>query len=145
TSRPRAQPAVRPRARPLRSGLPGPGRDRPGPRPRQPEPPIPCSTPDAAGFRPVRAMPAPAPGRCRPEDDRRLRGSPMSDASAADTAPPPGALRRLLRRPLALLGIAVILALVAAAALAPVLSPYRPEEQLFDGLTLTGAPLPPGG
>jgi len=53
--------------------------------------------------------------------------------------------RALLRRPTVLLGLVVILATIAAAILAPVLSPYDPDVQMFDGLTLEGAPLPPGG
>jgi peptide/nickel transport system permease protein len=53
--------------------------------------------------------------------------------------------RRILRDPATLLGLAVILLTMAAAVLAPVLAPYPPDEQFFDGLTLEGAPLPPGG
>lgn len=53
-------------------------------------------------------------------------------------------LRELLRRKLAVFGLAVIAAIVAMALLAPVITPYSPDEQLFDGLTLEGAPLPPG-
>ncbi|HEY7765647.1 MAG TPA: ABC transporter permease [Aestuariivirgaceae bacterium] len=45
---------------------------------------------------------------------------------------------------LALAGIAVIAALTAVSILAPWLAPYDPNEQFFDGLTLEGAPLPPG-
>lgn len=56
-----------------------------------------------------------------------------------------GALRRLLRRKLALLGLVIIVLVVLGAALAPWIAPYAAEEQLFDGLTLEGAPLPPGG
>lgn len=52
-------------------------------------------------------------------------------------------LRRLLRDPVALFGLAVILVAVLTAALAPLLSPYSPDEQFFDGLSLEGAPLPP--
>lgn len=52
-------------------------------------------------------------------------------------------LRKLLQRKLAVIGGAVILVLVVAAALAPWITPYAPEEQYFDGLTLEGAPLPP--
>jgi len=52
---------------------------------------------------------------------------------------------RLLRRPLALFGLAVIAVVVAAAAAAPLIAPFSPDDQLFDGLTLEGAPLPPGG
>jgi len=54
-------------------------------------------------------------------------------------------LRELLRRRLALFGIAVIAVIVVMALLAPAITPYAPDEQLFDGLTLEGAPLPPGG
>jgi len=49
----------------------------------------------------------------------------------------------LIRRPLALFGLATILIVVLAAVFAPLLAPYAPDEQLFDGLTLEGAPLPP--
>lgn len=52
-------------------------------------------------------------------------------------------LNQLVRRPLALFGLAVIAIVVAAAVLAPWITPYAPEEQLFEGLTLQGAPLPP--
>lgn len=52
--------------------------------------------------------------------------------------------RRLGRDPLALLGMATILAATGAAAAAPLLAPFDPTQQFFDGLTLEGAPLPPG-
>lgn len=45
---------------------------------------------------------------------------------------------------LALAGIAVIAILIAVSIFAPWLTPYDPNEQFFDGLTLEGAPLPPG-
>ncbi|MBW8727507.1 MAG: ABC transporter permease [Inquilinus limosus] len=54
-------------------------------------------------------------------------------------------LSQLLRRKLALFGLIVILVVVAAALLAPWIVPFSPNEQLFDGLTLEGAPLPPDG
>lgn len=66
----------------------------------------------------------------------------MADVSAPVTAPK-GALRRLMERRLALLGLVLIVLVVGAAVLAPWIAPYAPEEQLFDGLTLEGAPLPP--
>ncbi len=65
----------------------------------------------------------------------------MVDISAATA--PKGALRRLMERRLALLGLVLIVLVVGAALLAPWIAPYAPEEQLFDGLTLEGAPLPP--
>jgi peptide/nickel transport system permease protein len=55
----------------------------------------------------------------------------------------PGLLWALLRRPFAVAGFAVIAIVAAAALLAPLIAPYPPAEQLFEGLTLEGAPLPP--
>ena len=52
---------------------------------------------------------------------------------------------QLFNRPSALFGIAVILLMLFAAAFAPWLMPHDPFEQSFDGLTLMGEPLPPGG
>jgi peptide/nickel transport system permease protein len=43
----------------------------------------------------------------------------------------------------ALVGLIIIVMLVAAAIGAPWLSPFDPNEQFFDGLTLEGSPLPP--
>jgi peptide/nickel transport system permease protein len=54
-----------------------------------------------------------------------------------------GVWRRLVRRPLALTGLVIIALTVAGAVLAPYLTGYDPNEQMFDGLTLEGAPLPP--
>lgn len=51
----------------------------------------------------------------------------------------------VLRRPTVIFGLVVIPLTVAAALLAPVLAPFDPNAQMFDGLTLEGAPLPPGG
>jgi peptide/nickel transport system permease protein len=56
-----------------------------------------------------------------------------------------GTLGRLLKRPLALAGLIIIAVTVAGAVLAPWLTAFDPNEQLFDGLTLEGAPLPPDG
>lgn len=53
-------------------------------------------------------------------------------------------LSGLVRRPTALAGLVLIALVVGAALGAPWLAPYPPAEQLFDGLTLEGAPLPPG-
>ncbi|MER8554848.1 MULTISPECIES: ABC transporter permease [unclassified Mesorhizobium] len=58
--------------------------------------------------------------------------------------PRAGVWRRLLKRPLALLGLWIIALVLAGAILAPWLTGYDPNEQMFDGLTLEGAPLPPG-
>jgi peptide/nickel transport system permease protein len=52
---------------------------------------------------------------------------------------------RLARRPLAIFGLALIALTVVGAAAAPLLAPFDPNAQMFDGLTLEGAPLPPGG
>lgn len=50
---------------------------------------------------------------------------------------------QLLHRRLALFGLFVILVIVGAAILAPWIVPFAPDDQMFDGLTLEGAPLPP--
>jgi peptide/nickel transport system permease protein len=52
-------------------------------------------------------------------------------------------LSSLLRRPAVLVGLVIILIVVAAALFAPWLAPYSPDDQMFDGLSLEGAPLPP--
>jgi peptide/nickel transport system permease protein len=54
-------------------------------------------------------------------------------------------LKQLLRRKLALFGLAIILVIVGAAVFAPWIVPFSPDDQMFDGLTLEGAPLPPDG
>lgn len=58
---------------------------------------------------------------------------------------PASVLRRLLRRKLALFGLAIIVLVVGGAVFAPWIVRYAPNEQLFEGLTLQGAPMPPGG
>ncbi len=68
----------------------------------------------------------------------------MSDAALPEPRRR-GAAERLARRPLALLGLLIILLTVLAAILAPWIAPFGRDEQLFEGLTLEGAPMPPGG
>lgn len=66
----------------------------------------------------------------------------MTDLSVAEPAAQ-GALARLLRRKLALFGLAIILLVVIGAVFAPWIAPFDPNDQMFDGLTLEGAPMPP--
>jgi len=66
-------------------------------------------------------------------------------APEAVVAVPQSALKRLLRRKLALFGIALIVLTVAGAIFAPWLTQYDPDNQMFDGLTIEGAPMAPGG
>ncbi len=54
-------------------------------------------------------------------------------------------IARLWRRPLAVFGMLLIGLVAVVAVLAPVVAPFDPSEQFFDGLTLQGAPLPPNG
>jgi peptide/nickel transport system permease protein len=68
----------------------------------------------------------------------------MSDAALPEPRRR-GALARLLRRPLAVLGLLVIVVTVLSAILAPWLAPFGRDETLFEGLTIEGAPMPPGG
>ena len=70
----------------------------------------------------------------------------MTDASAPVTGrAPSGTWARLRRRKIALFGIGLVAVIVGAALLAPWIAPFDPFEQHFDGLTLLGEPLPPGG
>ena len=65
---------------------------------------------------------------------------------AAQTRPTrrlPRVWRRLFRNGLGLFGFGVVFIVVVLAVFAPQLAPYNPSEQFFDGLTLTGSPLPP--
>ena len=69
------------------------------------------------------------------------------DLAVASVAPPvrAGVWRRLLARPLALIGLFFIVVTLAGALFAPWLTAFDPNEQMFDGLTIEGAPMPPGG
>ena len=52
-------------------------------------------------------------------------------------------LKSMFRQPAALFGLVVVALVVMLALAAPLVAPYSPDEQMFDGLTLEGAPLPP--
>ncbi|MEH6633437.1 MAG: ABC transporter permease [Halopseudomonas aestusnigri] len=52
-------------------------------------------------------------------------------------------IKALLSRKLSAIGLFIISAIILAAILAPWITPYPPELQLFEGLTIEGAPLPP--
>jgi peptide/nickel transport system permease protein len=52
-------------------------------------------------------------------------------------------IRLLKRHWLGAIGVVVLLLIVMAAALAPELAPYDPDDQLQDGISADGSPLPP--
>ncbi len=54
-------------------------------------------------------------------------------------------LKAILRQPTALFGLIVVIVVIGLAVAAPWIAPFNPDEQMFDGLSLEGAPLPPGG
>jgi peptide/nickel transport system permease protein len=54
-------------------------------------------------------------------------------------------LKSLFRQPSALFGLIIVVIVVAMAIAAPLIAPFSPDDQMFDGLSLDGAPLPPGG
>src|SRR3984957_14476368 len=54
------------------------------------------------------------------------------------------ALVEIARQPATCVAVFLIAAAVLAAIAAPWLAPYSPDAQPFDGLSLDGAPLPPG-
>lgn len=67
----------------------------------------------------------------------------LPSAGHMPAKPRAGVWRRLVKRPLALLGLIIVAIVLAGAILAPWLTGYDPNEQMFDGLTLEGSPLPP--
>jgi peptide/nickel transport system permease protein len=52
--------------------------------------------------------------------------------------------RRYRKDKVAVAGLIIITIIVLVAIFGPLFAPYNPNEQFFDGLTLEGAPLPPG-
>ena len=54
------------------------------------------------------------------------------------------AWKRFRRNRVALGALVVLVLLIVMAIAAPWLAPFDPSAQFFDGLTLQGAPLPPG-
>lgn len=54
-------------------------------------------------------------------------------------------IKTMLRQPTALFGLIVVLIVITFAIAAPWIAPFNPDEQMFDGLSLEGAPLAPGG
>ncbi len=54
-------------------------------------------------------------------------------------------MKAILHQPTALFGLIVVLVVIGLAVAAPWIAPFNPDEQMFDGLSLEGAPLPPGG
>ncbi|TGU94943.1 ABC transporter permease [Mesorhizobium sp. M00.F.Ca.ET.151.01.1.1] len=69
--------------------------------------------------------------------------APDLTAGRMPAKPRAGVWRRLVKRRLALLGLVIVAIVVAGAILAPWLTGYDPNEQMFDGLTIEGSPLPP--
>jgi peptide/nickel transport system permease protein len=67
----------------------------------------------------------------------------LSAPARMPAKPRAGVWRRLVKRRLALLGLVIVAIVVAGAVLAPWLTGYDPNEQMFDGLTIEGSPLPP--
>ncbi|MEN3794551.1 ABC transporter permease [Fulvimarina sp. MAC3] len=68
-----------------------------------------------------------------------------SEPAARKAAKRRGVGGQLLRRPLALVGLFIIAVTVGGAVFAPYIAGYDPNEQLFDGLSLLGEPMAPGG
>jgi peptide/nickel transport system permease protein len=69
----------------------------------------------------------------------------IAAAGQMPVKPRAGVWRRLVGRRLAMLGLLIVAIVVAGAVLAPWLTGYDPNEQMFDGLTIEGSPLPPSG
>lgn len=71
-----------------------------------------------------------------------MRAGTLADVA---TIPSSGVFRRLMRRKWAVFGLLIIALVVGGAVFAPLIAPYGYDEQLFEGLTIEGAPMPPGG
>jgi peptide/nickel transport system permease protein len=54
-------------------------------------------------------------------------------------------LKEICRQPTALFGLVIVVAVVVLAIAAPWIAPFAPDNQMFDGLTVEGAPMPPDG
>lgn len=54
-------------------------------------------------------------------------------------------IKAMLHQPAALFGLVVVILVVALAIAAPWIAPFSPDDQMFDGLSMEGAPLPPDG
>jgi peptide/nickel transport system permease protein len=87
----------------------------------------------------------PGAGRGYLSGVRHEGGIPENMSDAVISIRPQGPLARLLRRKLAVVGLVLIALVVLGAIFAPWLVAFAPDAQLFDGLTIEGAPLPPGG
>lgn len=68
----------------------------------------------------------------------------MTVADTNTALMPPTVWQRLKQRKLALFGMALILLTLFGAIFAPYLTPFDPNDQMFDGLTMQGAPMAPG-
>jgi len=53
--------------------------------------------------------------------------------------------KEIFRQPTALFGLIIVVAVLVLAIAAPWLAPFDPNNQMFNGLTDEGAPIPPGG
>jgi peptide/nickel transport system permease protein len=73
----------------------------------------------------------------------RLRAAAQGKNADGSGAGKMSVWRGLVRRPVAIVGLVIAVAFVVVAVAAPLIAPYSPQEQFFDGLTLEGSPLPP--
>jgi peptide/nickel transport system permease protein len=82
----------------------------------------------------------------------KIRDIEMAGHRGGPARPPAGARepgfwqsasQRMLRDPIAIIGMALVAGLVLAALLAPVIAPADPSYQFSDGLSLEGSPLSP--
>ncbi|MGV8954269.1 MAG: ABC transporter permease [Cypionkella sp.] len=69
----------------------------------------------------------------------------MVNATVDSIARPRGVMSRLSKHKLAVFGAVIIVLIVLAAVFAPLIAPFAPDDQMFDGLTLEGAPMAPDG
>ncbi|WP_425602854.1 ABC transporter permease [Hoeflea algicola] len=82
-------------------------------------------------------MPTTQAKRCRMTVNASISLEPVAVSSHS-------VWRKLAQRKLAVIGLVIMFICILGATLAPWITPFDPNEQHFDGLTIEGAPLPPG-
>ncbi|WP_236994782.1 ABC transporter permease [Granulosicoccus antarcticus] len=72
-----------------------------------------------------------------------MKSAMLTELNSTQTSEPPGLFRQLLMRPGSAFGLMLIAIIVLCALTAEYITPFDPNDQPFDGLTIEGAPIAP--
>ncbi|ASJ72787.1 Glutathione transport system permease protein GsiD [Granulosicoccus antarcticus IMCC3135] len=75
--------------------------------------------------------------------ERIMKSAMLTELNSTQTSEPPGLFRQLLMRPGSAFGLMLIAIIVLCALTAEYITPFDPNDQPFDGLTIEGAPIAP--